>query len=68
AQLAQDDAIIALQTDIIRRADAQLKNGVMTMTDYLTQLNILTQAQLNRKTHEIQSIQAREMRLAKTGR
>lgn len=67
AQLAQDDAIITLQSDIIRRADAQVKNGVMTMTDYLSQLNILTQAQLNRKTHEIQSVQAREMRLAKSG-
>ncbi len=65
AQLAQDDAIIALQTDIIRRADAQVKNGVMTMTDYLAQLNLLTQAQLTRKTHEVQAAQAREMRIAK---
>lgn len=66
-QLAQDDEIIALQRDIIRRADAQVKNGVMTMTDYLTQLNLLTQAQLTRKSHEIQAIQAREMHLAKMG-
>lgn len=65
AQLAQDDAIIKLQTDIIGRADTQVKNGVMTVTDYLTQLNLLTQAQLTRKTHEIQSAQAREMRLAR---
>ncbi len=67
AQLAQDDAIIALQTDIIRRADAQVKNGVMTMTDYLAQLNLLTQAQLNRKMHEVQVAQAREMQRAKRG-
>ncbi len=67
AQLAQDDAIIALQTDIIRRADAQVKNGVMTMTDYLAQLNLLTQAQLTRKTHEVQAVQAREMVNAKLG-
>jgi len=66
-QLAQDDAIIALQTDIIRRADAQVKNGVMTMTDYLAQLNLLTNAQLTRKTHELQAEQAREMQRAKTG-
>lgn len=67
AQLAQDDALIALQEDIIRRADAQVKNGVMTMTDYLAQVNLLTQIQLTRKTHEVQVQQAREMARAKMG-
>lgn len=67
AQLAQDDAIIALQTDIIRRADAQVENGVMTTTDYLAQVNLLTQAQLTRKAHEVQAAQAREMARARTG-
>ncbi len=67
AQLQQDDAIIALQSDIIRRADAQVKNGVMTDTDYLTQLNILTQARLTRMSHTIQATQAREVMLAKLG-
>lgn len=65
AQMAQDDAIIALQSDIIRRADAQVKNGVMTMTDYLAQLNLLTQSQLNKKMHEVQKAQAREMQRAR---
>jgi outer membrane protein TolC len=67
AQLAQDDALIALQTDIIRRADAQVKNGVMTMTDYLAQENLLTQAKLTRKAHEVQAAQAREMERARAG-
>lgn len=65
AQLQQDDAIIKLQTDIIARADTQVKNGVMTTTDFLSQLNLLTQAQLTRKTHEIQMVQSREMQHAK---
>ncbi|MEI6410896.1 MAG: TolC family protein [Bacteroidota bacterium] len=65
--LKQDDQIIALQTDIVQRADAQVKNGVMTATDYLTQLNILTQSQLTKKTHEVQGLQARELALAKRG-
>ena len=65
--LAQDDAIIELQQDILRRAEAQLQNGVMTTTDYLTQVNLLTQAQLTRKTREIQVMQAAEMMRAKTG-
>ena len=53
ALLEQDDAIIALQEDIVRRAEAQVQNGIMTTTDYLAQLNLLTQARLTRKTHEI---------------
>ena len=68
AQLKQDDAIIALQEDIVQRADAQVKNGVMTGTDYLTQLNLLTQARLTRKTHEVQAAQSRELWIAKTMR
>lgn len=65
ALLAQDDSIIALQEDIVRRAEAQVQNGVMTTTDYLAQVNLLTQARLTRKTHEIQSLQAQEMLNAK---
>ncbi|GAB4497269.1 MAG: TolC family protein [Saprospiraceae bacterium] len=66
-QLKQDEAIVALQEDIVRRADAQVKNGVMTATDYLTQMNLLTQARLNQKSHELQLAQAREMLVAKLG-
>ena len=66
-QLDKDDAIVRLQEDIVRRADAQVKNGVMTATDYLTQLNLLTQARLTQKTHELQAAQAREMLRAKMG-
>lgn len=66
-QLKQDESIVALQEDIVRRADAQVKNGVMTATDYLTQLNLLTQARLNQKSHELQLAQAREMLVAKLG-
>jgi outer membrane protein TolC len=63
--LAQDDSIIALQEQILARADAQLQNGVMTMTDYLAQVSLLTQARIARKTHEIQIAQAREMQIAR---
>lgn len=66
-QLKQDEAIVTLQTDIVRRADAQVKNGVMTATDYLTQINLLTQARLAQKTHELQLAHARERLVAKLG-
>ncbi|MBK6929732.1 MAG: TolC family protein [Saprospirales bacterium] len=66
ALLEQDEAIIALQEDIVRRAEAQVQNGIMTTTDYLAQLHLLTQARLARKTHAVQALQAREMLLART--
>ncbi|MBV6441540.1 MAG: TolC family protein [Haliscomenobacteraceae bacterium CHB4] len=67
-QLKQDQAIVALQEDIVRRADAQVKNGVMTATDYLTQINLLTQARLTQKTHELQLALSKEMLVAKIGK
>lgn len=63
--VGRDDVIIRLQEDIIRRADAQVKNGVMTMTDYLTQLDLLTQARLLRAIHAVQAAQAWEMLVAR---
>ena len=66
-QLKQDADIIALQEDIVRRTEAQVKNGVATVTDYLAQVNLLTQARLARATHEVQVWQAQESLRAKTG-
>lgn len=65
SMLEQDDSIIALQEQILARADAQLQGGVLTMTDYLAQVNLLTQARIARKTHELQIAQAREMQIAR---
>lgn len=67
-QLIQDAAIVTLQDDIVRRAEAQVKNGVMTTTDYLIQINLLTQARLTQKTHELQLLNAKEMLTAKLGK
>lgn len=67
-QLQQDAAIVALQEDIVSRAEAQVKNGVMTTTDYLAQINILTQARLTQKTHELQLLQSKEALAAKIGK
>ncbi len=66
ALLVQDDQIIAIQESIISRADAQVKNGMMTMTDYLAQVNLLTQAKLTKKTHELQAAQAKERIVARS--
>jgi outer membrane protein TolC len=67
-QLKQDEAIVTLQEDIVRRADPQVKEGVMTATDYLTQMNLLTQARLSQKLHELQLAHAKESLQAKIGK
>jgi outer membrane protein TolC len=66
AQRQQDQAIITLQEDIVRRAEAQVQEGVMTSTDYLSQLNLLTQARLAQRAHAVQALMAEEMARAKT--
>lgn len=56
--LEQDDEIISLQEKIVRQADAQLNNGVITSSDYLEESNKLTQMKLKRELHRLQSLQA----------
>ncbi|MCC6413027.1 MAG: TolC family protein [Saprospiraceae bacterium] len=61
-----DKEIIVLQEDILKRSDAQVQNGVMTTTDYLTQVDLLTNARLNGIFHQLQYEHARQLLLAKT--
>lgn len=56
--LRTDDEIIALRERIVQQTSSQLENGVVTATDYLTELNAFAQAQLDRETHRIQLVKA----------
>ncbi|GIV33483.1 MAG: transporter [Chitinophagales bacterium] len=58
-QLTTDTELIALREKITATAAVQLGNGVITATDYLTELNAEQLARLNQKTHEIQLEQAK---------
>ncbi|MFZ1808500.1 MAG: TolC family protein [Cyclobacteriaceae bacterium] len=49
-----DDKIIALRTSIKSTAEKQQENGVITMNDYLRELNAEDQAKQNRLLHEMQ--------------
>ncbi len=57
-QLLKDEAIIELRTKIVKAASSQLENGVITATEYLTELNALTTAKLNYETHKIKLVKA----------
>lgn len=52
--LDKDEEIIQLQGEIVESAFSQVKNGVITSTDYLSELNSKTQLQLTRQIHLVQ--------------
>lgn len=52
--LEQDRQHIALQNDIIQQVNAQLVQGTITATEYITELNQQTNAQLELALHELQ--------------
>jgi len=49
----KDDQIIELQEMIVKSTFSELENGVITSTEYLTELNTLIQAQIKRAQHEL---------------
>jgi len=57
--LITDLEIIKLREEITRSATSKLENGVITSTQYLTELNAETQAKINYETHKIQLVQSK---------
>jgi hypothetical protein len=55
--LSADTDIIALREKIIRTTLVQLKNGVITASDYLKQVNAAEQARQHQALHQIQLLQ-----------
>ncbi len=56
--LKKDDEILDLQSEIVKSSFSQLGNGVITSTEYISQLNSKTQIELNRQLHLIRLKQA----------
>lgn len=54
AIIATDEEIIALREAVVQSSDAQLRNGVITSSEYLVELTNLFEAKINQKVHEIQ--------------
>jgi len=52
--LKTDIEIIQLRTDVLKSSDAQLKNGVITSSEYIVEFTNLFEAKTNQKVHEIQ--------------
>lgn len=49
-----DLQIIQLREKVVQSSDSQLRNGVITSSDYVTELNHLFDAKTNQKVHETQ--------------
>lgn len=58
--LALDEKILEAKTAIRTSSSSQLENGVITSSDYITDLNAETQAQFSLHLHQIQLIMAKE--------
>jgi outer membrane protein TolC len=52
--ITTDSEIITLREYVVKSSDAQLKNGVITASEYLVELTNLFEAKTNQKLHEIQ--------------
>ena len=49
-----DSQIIHLREKVVQSSDSQLQNGVITSSDYITELNQLFDAKTNQKVHQTQ--------------
>lgn len=65
--LKSDGEIIKLRKAIAQSAAAQLENGTLTATDFITEQLAEEQAQLMRNLHQIQLLQAKASYKAATG-
>ena len=52
--IATDTQIIDIREYVVKSSDSQLRNGVITSSDYLVELTNLYEAKINQKVHEIQ--------------
>ena len=57
--IVKDEQIVALREKISGSSSSRLKNGVITSSDYVTDLNAETISRITMETHKIQLIQSR---------
>ena len=57
--IVKDEEIIELQESIVDQAFSQFTNGVISSTDYVTEINAQTRAKLTLQIHQIQLAKAK---------
>jgi len=66
--LPKDEEIANIRAGIVQTYASQLQNGVITATEYVTELHAETEARLNLKIHQIQLVKAKYEYLATAGK
>ena len=66
--LPKDEEIVKIRAGIVETYASQLNNGVITATEYITELHAETEARLNLRIHEIQLVRAKYDYLATAGK
>ena len=56
--MMKDNEIIVLREKIVKEASSQLQNGIITATEYLTDLNAAAQAKIDLQYHKIELAKA----------
>ncbi|MEK7718559.1 MAG: TolC family protein [Bacteroidota bacterium] len=56
--LKVDEELVLLRENIAKHSASQLENGTITSADYIVDLNAVTQANINKKSHKVQLYQA----------
>ena len=67
ALVVKDQEILALQLEIVQASYSQLQNGLITSTQYITEVNNETQARITTNIHELSLVQAKVDLLTKSG-
>lgn len=58
--IESDAGLIEIREQLLKTAETQLDNGVITSADYLVELNKLEQARQNLSIHEVQLLQTKQ--------
>jgi len=66
--LPKDEEIVSLRAGIVQTYASQLQNGVITATEYITELHAETEARLNLKIHQVQLVRAKYEYLSTAGK
>ena len=67
-QIALDEEVLKLREAVVEEKRTQLNEGVITSTEFLTELNAEARARLNLELHKIQLVQSNYEYLTKQGK
>lgn len=65
--VVSDSTIVSLQTNVVNTAESQFKNGTITSTNYLIEVNKLVRSKLNLESHKLKLVFAKFQYLTTIG-